>query len=182
MCGRRLVFKCSAGFDGCLAMPPSSVLDSNDETCGGSPQGAITDIQVVNAFTPNVSLEDVKVNVDTAKIADCHPMVEARRPSVSMTVEQVSDGVSIRSVATVHVSQSSAPDRPGPELTLSASRSPPSSPTRSNTFHDEPHATLHQRRARHRSVIEVRTTSAVLYDRSQILSLVFLKSSFGFFL
>jgi hypothetical protein len=140
-------------------MPPSSVSDNNDEACDG-----ITEIQVVNAFAPNVSLDDVKVTVDTTKIADSHPMVEARRPSVSTTEGQVSDGASTHSVATVHVTEPSSPplDRPGPELEPSTTRSPPSSPTGSTALHEEPPTTPHQWRARHRSAIEVRRTSAAL--------------------
>jgi hypothetical protein len=158
-------------------MPPSSVSDNYDEAC----DGAITEIQVVNAFAPNVSLDDVKVTVDTTKIPDSRPMVDARRPSESTTEEQVSDGAS---VATIHVTEPSlpAPDMPGP---ASATRSPPSSPTRSSVLHEEPYAP-HQRRARHRSAIEVRRTSADLclfIHYMQFLSLVsLLQPSLRFFL
>jgi len=137
-------------------MPPSSVSDNNDESC----DGAITEIQVVNAFAPNVSLDDVKVTVDSTKIADSLPMLDARRPSESTTEEQVSDGASM---ATIHVTEPSlpAPDRPGPGLTPSTTRSPPSSPTRSSVLHEEPYTTPHQRGARHRSAIEVRRSAAL---------------------
>jgi hypothetical protein len=133
-------------------MPPSSISDNNDEACD-SPQAAITEIQVVDAFTPNVSLDDVKVTVDTTKIPDSHPMVGARRESVSTTVGQMSDGASIHIPATAQLPDSSLPALElGPGLDPSTTRSPPSSPTSSTVLHDEPHI---QWRARHRSTIEV---------------------------
>ena len=157
-------------------MPPSS----NEEAFDSNPEEAITEVEVVSPFAPNISLDEVKVSVDTTKIADGHPMVDTRRPSVSTTVEQVSDGASIHSVATVHVTEASSlvRDRPEPGLDSSTTRSPPSSPPGTT----ELRGTASQRRARHSSAIEVRRISTAPHHPQILFPVSFIESAIRFLL
>lgn len=161
-------------------MPPSSISDNNDEAFDGNPEEAITEVEVVSPFVPNISLDEVKVSVDTTKIADGHPMLDARRPSVSTIVEQVSDGVGVHNAATMHVTEASSPvrDRPEPGLDLATTRSPPSSPTGMN----ELRGTASQRRARHSSTIEVRRISTAPHHLRILSPVSFTKSVVWFLL
>ena len=154
----------------CTASPamPLSITD-NDEGYTRNPQGTMTEIQVVNAFSPSVSLDDMKVPIDETKPSDDHPMVEPTRgPSISMSADHASDSASIRSMPAVAVTgpSSNRPDRSSPlfsENARLASRASPSSLTGTNVGHVEGDLNSYQRRAQHRSTIEVRNRGSCVY-------------------
>ena len=155
----RCVVERGPGFVRCSAVPamPLSSITDNDEGYTRSPQGGMTEIQVVNAFS---ALDDVKVSVDETKPSDDHPMVESTRgPSISMSADHASDSASIRSMpaATATGPSSNMPDRSAPLCSENArlGRASPSSLTGTNVGHVAGDLNSYQRRARHRSTIEV---------------------------
>ncbi len=139
----------------------SCTTDSNDEAYGYSPQGALTEIQVPDAFGSNIILEDVKVTVDDAKV-DSPPMATSTRgASISTTADIGSDAASVQSAAPVSPVQ----DRPLPISTEAVpllTRPPPVSQTGGNIVQGDTFRSAHQRRARHRSVVEVSIVNSTI--------------------
>ena len=132
---------------------------------------SIAEIQVSTQYDPAMALDDVKVTVEKANDVDASPMVESTRgASISTNAEHTSDIASIHSMPAVHITEPSSPlvQRTSPmasESTLLSTRPPPPSPARSSTLQDDSSITSLQRRARHRSAIEV---SACIQPTSSI--------------
>lgn len=139
-------------------MALSCTTDSNEDAYCDSQQEALIETQVPDAFGPNVTLQDVKVTVDHAKVGDSSPIVNATHgPSYSMTADIGSDAASLQSMPTIHVA-APVQDRSLPLSTEPATlpaRPPPVLSTGSSIAQGDAFRSVRQRRARHRSVGEV---------------------------
>lgn len=146
-----------------------------DEQYADHPRG-IEEIEVPNGLDHG----GVKNSTPEETKEDSSPMLESSRGgSLSTNPEQISDGVSVHSLPVVHVTEPDASlhrmpsTGPNGESSTNPSRMVPSSPSRSQTPQEGGLPSQQQRRARHRSAIEVTIKYVVV-----ILILIILSGSF----
>jgi hypothetical protein len=137
-----------------------------DEQYPDHPRG-IEEIEVPSGLDDENAVQGVKISTSQETKEDSSPMHDSSRGgSLSTNPEQISDGVSVHSLPVVHVTESDNPlhSRPSTgrtgESSNNSNRALPSSPSRSQTPQEEGPLSQQQRRARHRSAIEV---TAILF-------------------
>lgn len=132
-------------------------------TIDDPPNDLLEQVHVTNPVLDSAVVDDVKIVAEHVKQEDNSPLASSRGPSLSTSPDHASDAASVHSMPAVHVSESAPSDARRPSTSASnapvphPSSRPPSAPQSPIPQQENTPTALsqQQRRARHRSAIEV---------------------------
>ncbi|KAF8078464.1 hypothetical protein FPV67DRAFT_56227 [Lyophyllum atratum] len=126
--------------------------------------GGIEEVEVVTASDAELAVQRVKISTSDQGKGDNSPMHSSRGASISTSLEQPSDAASVQSLPEVLVTEpeSVLQQRPRTARTTESSSTnsrPPPSPSQSPAPQEEGILAQQQRRARHRSTADARSSN-----------------------
>ncbi|KAG5644748.1 hypothetical protein DXG03_007877 [Asterophora parasitica] len=144
----------------------SDIHDALDEDQYVDHPGGIEEVEVSTGIESDIAIQSVKLSTSDQSKGDDSPMHSSRGASISTSLEQPSDVASVQSLPEVHVTAPGnvAQQRPvtarATESANATSRLPPSpSPSQNPSTHDDGPLAHQQRRARHRTTADTRTSN-----------------------
>ncbi|KAF5377426.1 hypothetical protein D9615_005268 [Tricholomella constricta] len=128
--------------------------------------GGIEEVEVSTGIASDIAVQRVKISTSDQSKGHSSPMHSSRGASISNSLEQPSDVASVQSLPEVHVTEPETilQQRPATARTIESSnattRPPPSpSPSQNPASQEEGHLAQQQRRARHRSTADTRSSN-----------------------
>ncbi|GLB36301.1 putative GYF domain containing protein [Lyophyllum shimeji] len=126
--------------------------------------GAIEEVEVSTGIESDVAVQRVKISTPDQGKGDNSPMHSSRGASISTSLEQPSDAASVQSLPAVLVTEPHSVPRQRPATARttespSTDPRPPPSPSQSPTTQEEGILAQQQRRARHRTTADTRSSN-----------------------